>query len=80
MSSNHLGDILKRYVGGLALQRKPISVERRARDLVKAIDAGGLPLNPFIVNDIARQMGLDVAVNEPMMVTIGRIREALERT
>lgn len=80
MSGNRLNTILTRYLGGMGLRRKPVPVERRARDLITAIDAGGLPLNPFIVNDIARQLGLDVAVSEPMMVTITRIRKALERT
>lgn len=79
MSGNRLNSILTRYLGGMGLRRKPVPVEQRARDLITAIDAGGLPLNPFIVNDIARQMGLDVALSEPMMVTITRIRKALER-
>jgi hypothetical protein len=78
MSGNRLSAILARYLGGMGLRNKPISVEQRARDLIAAIDAGGLPLNPFIVNDIARQMGLDVAANAPMSGTISRIRRALE--
>ena len=63
------------------LQRQgPPSAEQRARDLVAAIDAGGLPLNPARVNDIARQLGLEVSSKAPMFETIERIRLALDRT
>lgn len=54
--------------------------EQRAKDLVAAIDAGGLPLNPARVNDIARQLGLEVSARAPMTETIERIRQALLRT
>jgi hypothetical protein len=50
------------------------TVDQRAADLLKAIDAGGLPLHAGIVNDIARKLGLDVALDAPMDVTIARIR------
>jgi hypothetical protein len=49
-------------------------------DLVAAIDAGGLPLNPARINDIARQLGLEVSSKAPMHETIERIRLALGRT
>jgi len=66
---------LKKHLPG-----KPApSPEQRARDLIAAIDAGGLPLNPARVNDIARQLGLDVSSRAPMAQTIERIRQALER-
>ena len=78
MGGNRLSAILARYLAGMKPSRKPVSVEQRARDLITAIDAGGLPLNPFIVNDIARQMGLDVAANAPMAATISRIRQTLK--
>ncbi len=58
----------------------PPTAEQRARDLVAAIDAGGLPLNPARVNDIARQLGLEVSSKAPMQETIARIRLALDRT
>lgn len=58
---------------------KPPSPEQRARDLVAAVDAGGLPLNPARVNDIARQLGLEVSMRAPMPETIERIRQALGR-
>jgi hypothetical protein len=53
--------------------------EDQARALIKAIDAGGLPLNPARVNDIARRLGLEVSTRAPMNETIARIRSALER-
>jgi hypothetical protein len=59
--------------------RKPLSAKQRARDLVRAVDAGGLPLNAAIVNDIARQLGLEVSPRARMEDTIDRIRAALER-
>jgi hypothetical protein len=58
---------------------QPPSAEQRARDLITAIDAGGLPLNPARVNDIARQLGLEVSTKAPMPQTIERIRQALQR-
>jgi hypothetical protein len=58
---------------------KAPSIEQRARDLIAAIDAGGLPLNPARVNDIARQLGLEVSTRAPMPETIERIRTVLTR-
>jgi len=55
------------------------SPQQRAKDLIKAIDAGGIPLNPARVNDIARQLGLDVSIDAPMPETIERIRAALSK-
>jgi hypothetical protein len=63
------------------LGAKPAATpEQRARDLVRAVDAGGLPLNPARVNDIARQLGLEVSSRAPMEATIERIRQALQRS
>lgn len=50
---------------------------QRALDLIAAIDAGGVPLNPARVNDIARRLGLEVSVKAPLEETIARIRAAL---
>jgi hypothetical protein len=64
------------------LKRKPappVSDRQRALDLVAAVDAGGLPLNPMRVNDIARSLGLEVSSRAPVEETIERIRRALER-
>ena len=58
---------------------RPPTPEQRAKDLIAAIDAGGLPLNPARVNDIARQLGLEVSVRAPMTETIERIRQVLNR-
>lgn len=64
------------------LKRKPappVSDRQRALDLVAAVDAGGLPLNPMRVNAIARSLGLEVSSRAPVEETIERIRRALER-
>jgi hypothetical protein len=53
---------------------------QRAVDLIAAIDAGGMPLNPARVNDIGRKLGLEVSPNAPMPQTIARIRAVLEST
>lgn len=67
-------NLLKR----LQSRRKPLTPEQRAVDLIAAIDAGGIPLNPAVVNDIARKLGLEVSVTAQMAETIARIRAALE--
>jgi hypothetical protein len=55
------------------------SARQRALDLIAAIDAGGVPLNPARVNDIARNLGLEVSGAARMGETIERIRAALAR-
>ena len=52
---------------------------QQARTLIKAVDKGGLPMNPAKVNAIARDLGLEVSVKDPVEKTIQRIREALAR-
>ena len=61
----------------LIRREEPPSARQRALNLVAAVDAGGIPLNPARVNDIARQLGLDVATTAPVERTIERIRRAL---
>jgi hypothetical protein len=51
----------------------------QAQALVAAIDAGGVPLNPARVNQIARALGLEVSAHAPMEDTVARIRAALQR-
>jgi len=51
----------------------------QARELIRAIDAGGIPLNPMRVNAIARSLGLEVSGKTTMDDTVRRIREALQR-
>lgn len=65
------------WLKGQLSNRNPPSPQQRANDLIAAIDAGGLPLNPARVNDIARQLGLEVSASAPMPQTIARIRAAL---
>lgn len=50
-----------------------------ARNLIKAVDKGGIPLNPGKVNAIARDLGLEVSAKDPVEKTIQRIREAVAR-
>jgi hypothetical protein len=52
---------------------------QQARSLIKAVDKGGLPMNPPKVNAIARDLGLEVSVKDPVEKTILRIRQALAR-
>ena len=52
---------------------------RRARALLKAIDTGGVPMNPARINEIARDFGLEVSRTAPVEDTIRRIREAVDR-
>ncbi|MCF8168458.1 MAG: hypothetical protein K9J77_07595, partial [Rhodoferax sp.] len=59
-------------------RRDPSPEWQRAADLVRAIDAGGMPLNPARVNDIARSLGLEVSSRAPVDQTIVRIRAALQ--
>ena len=63
------------------LRRRAASVpaRQRAADLIAAIDAGGLPLHPGRVNDIARNLGLEVSTAARVDETIVRIRAALQR-
>ncbi len=51
----------------------------QARRLIAAIDRGGVPLNPAKVNQIARNLGLEVSRKAPVEETITRIRQALAR-
>ncbi len=53
---------------------------RQAKALLAAIDAGGMPLNPARINEIARNFGLSVSTKAPVEDTINRIRAAVERS
>ena len=63
----------------LGAHTKPAPELQRGIELLKAIDAGGIPLNPAIVNRIARNLGLEVSASAPVEKTIARIRAAVER-
>jgi hypothetical protein len=68
-----------RWMSLLFRSRRAPSAEERARQLIAAIDAGGLPLNAAIVNDIARSLGLEVSSRANLQDTIARIRAAVQR-
>lgn len=63
----------------LVKRQLPLTDKQRALDLIAAVDAGGLPLNPARVNDIARKLGLEVSTKAPVEQTLGRIRAACKR-
>ncbi|MDT9002326.1 hypothetical protein RQP53_23800 [Paucibacter sp. APW11] len=46
----------------------------QANALLAAIDAGGIPLHPAKVNQIAAALGLAVSREEPVEATVARIR------
>jgi hypothetical protein len=64
----------------LARRRPPPSERQQAQALIAAIDRGGLPLNPARVNQIARDLGLEVSRHAPVADTVERIRQALKRS
>lgn len=63
----------------LPSRRQALTDIERARAVVAAVDAGGMPLNPAVINDIARGLGLEVSRKAPVEATIERIRAALLR-
>lgn len=52
---------------------------QRARSLIDAVDRGGVPSNPTIVNAVARDLGLEVSRQAALEDTVKRIREAVGR-
>ena len=52
----------------------------RAKDVLAAIDKGGMPLNPAKINAIARDLGLEVRRNAPVEETVQRIQAAVRRS
>ena len=70
-----LGHFCVALIKGRRPNRTPS--EQRAHDLIIAIDRGGVPLNPMIVNRIARGLGLRVSPADPMQLTIDKIRKQL---
>ncbi len=67
---------LRRLLGKVPAPTDEIA---QARALIRAIDAGGVPLNPARVNAIARGLGLEVSGKARVEDTIERIRAALDR-
>jgi hypothetical protein len=63
------------------LRRKPtLPRELQAgKDVVEAIDAGGVPLDASRINRIARELGLEVSPKAPVEETVARLRAAVGR-
>jgi hypothetical protein len=61
------------------LKRAVVSDIEQAQALIRAIDRGGIPLNPARVNAIARNLGLEVSRRAAVEQTIERIRACLTR-
>ena len=59
---------------------KKICEVTQARQLIAAIDRGGVPLNTAKVNAIARSLGLEISRKAPVEETIERIRQAIKRS
>lgn len=59
-------------------QKLPLELQA-GRDVIAAIDAGGLPLDAARINRIARDLGLDVSPQAPLKQTLPRLRAAVER-
>lgn len=68
---------LRQLLARRANQASPASpppAEQRARALLAAIDAGGIPLHPAKVNQIAAELGMAVSREEAVDATVARIR------
>jgi len=71
---------LLKWLKGLFVTRAKLPPEiQRAKEVIAAIDSGGMPLNPATINTIARNLGLEVPRRAPVSDTVQRIRRALER-
>lgn len=74
---------MKSLILGLLKRAKPGEDSapeiRRARQLITAIDSGGIPLDPAIIARVAEGLGLEVSRKARMEDTIERIRTALGR-
>ncbi len=79
MGSHRPTGFFSRLIARLLPRPTPLSENARARQLIAAIDRGGLPLNAARVNAIARDLGLEVSRKAPIEQTVQRIRQALTR-
>jgi len=59
--------------------REYTAPEQAAVDLVKAVDAGGVPTDTRKINKIARDLGLEVSTKAKPEETLNRIKEAVGR-
>jgi len=73
-----MSDFWRRLRGQTAVPRPPSEITR-ARQLIAALDAGGIPLDPRRIVRIAEDLGLEVPRREPTATTIARIRAAVGR-
>jgi hypothetical protein len=73
---NNIFTWLKNLFAGKAVAVCEIT---QARQLIAAVDRGGIPLNPAKVNAIARNLGLEVSRKAPVEETLERIRKAVAR-
>ena len=72
---------LLKWLKGLFVTQAKLPPEiQRAKEVIAAIDSGGMPLNPATINTIARNLGLEVPRRAPVSDTVQRIRMALERS
>lgn len=71
--------LLRRFFNFSPAANQPLSDMDRARQLIAAIDRGGVPLDKAIIDRIAESFGLEVPKSARMEDTIERIRAALKR-
>ena len=80
MGSHNLNKLLAWLKALFSSKPKTVCEITQAKQLIAAIDRGGVPLNPAKVNHIARNLGLEVSRKAPVEETIARIRQAIART
>lgn len=71
--------LLRRLFKHSPVTTTPLSDIERARKLIAAIDAGGIPLDQAIITRIAESFGLELSKTAHTDETIERIRSALNR-
>ena len=70
-----------KWLKGIFSSQAALPLEiRRARGVIEAIGEGGVPLNPAKINEIARDLGLEVRRSAPVEDTIQRIHSAILRS
>lgn len=79
MGSHRCPGLFARLAAWFSRQPAALDEYERARNLIAAIDRGGIPLNAAKLNTIARDLGLDVSARAKPEETIQRIRAALKR-
>lgn len=79
MGSDRRPGLFARLAARFFGQPRALDEYDRARNLIAAIDQGGIPLNAAKVNAIARDLGLEVSTRARPEETVQRIRLALNR-